>query len=226
MTTNVEVKESKGRTAGLHPEWGRAEVVLDRSIVRCASSTATSARSLWLAIGRCYTGLLDLSIGKFGTNRLQVEPTARPSISVRSFRAAPASRWAKLEPKAHTCQSMGGKGKKKKGAKDSLGGAAGGGGPAGCGSGGAGGASGGGAAAKEKAEAEEGDEEDGEAKPKKGKGKKGKGKGGKSSKFQGDIFNEAAMENAYYICHNIQDVLKSRGFAWPEGQKKKKKGKK
>uniref|UniRef100_A0A182TE68 Small lysine-rich protein 1 n=2 Tax=Anopheles melas TaxID=34690 RepID=A0A182TE68_9DIPT len=116
---------------------------------------------------------------------------------------------------------MGGKGKKKKGAKDSSGGGATGTGPAG--SGGGGGPS---TPAKDKTEAEEGDEEDGEAKPKKGKGKKGKGKGSKSSKFQGDIFNEAAMENAYYICHNIQDVLKSRGFAWPEGQKKKKKGKK
>uniref|UniRef100_A0A182UU69 Small lysine-rich protein 1 n=1 Tax=Anopheles merus TaxID=30066 RepID=A0A182UU69_ANOME len=115
---------------------------------------------------------------------------------------------------------MVGKGKKKKGAKDSSGGGATGTGPAG-----SGGGCGPSAPAKDKPEAEEGDEEDGEAKPKKGKGKKGKGKGSKSSKFQGDIFNEAAMENAYYICHNIQDVLKSRGFAWPEGQKKKKKGK-
>lgn len=42
------------------------------------------------------------------------------------------------------------------------------------------------------------------------KKKKGGGKGkkkigsGKSTKFQGDIFNEAAMENAYYVCHNVQ----------------------
>nr|CAD7256728.1 unnamed protein product [Timema shepardi] len=41
-----------------------------------------------------------------------------------------------------------------------------------------------------------------------------------------DIFNEHAMDNAYYTCHNIQDVLKCRGFPWPEAQKKKKKGKK
>ncbi|XP_058445002.1 small lysine-rich protein 1 [Malaya genurostris] len=75
-------------------------------------------------------------------------------------------------------------------------------------------------------EDDEADEEEAEVKPKKGRGKKGKGKGGKSSKFQGDLFSEAAMENAYYVCHNIQDVLKSRGFAWPDGQKKKKKGKK
>lgn len=41
------------------------------------------------------------------------------------------------------------------------------------------------------------------------KGKKGKkGKAGKSSKFQGDIFSEAAMENAYYVCHNLMDLLK------------------
>ncbi|XP_038117487.1 small lysine-rich protein 1 [Culex quinquefasciatus] len=85
---------------------------------------------------------------------------------------------------------------------------------------------GGGAGAAPAGEGDEVDEEETEAKPKKGKGKKGKGKGGKSSKFQGDLFSESAMENAYYVCHNIQDVLKSRGFAWPEGQKKKKKGKK
>ncbi|PSN57065.1 Small lysine-rich protein 1 [Blattella germanica] len=41
-----------------------------------------------------------------------------------------------------------------------------------------------------------------------------------------DIFNEHAMDNAYYTCHNIQDVLKCRGFPWPDAQKKKKKGKK
>jgi hypothetical protein len=38
------------------------------------------------------------------------------------------------------------------------------------------------------------------------KGKKGKA--GKAGKFQGDIFSEAAMENAYYVCHNLMDVLK------------------
>lgn len=36
-----------------------------------------------------------------------------------------------------------------------------------------------------------------------GKSKKGP-KGSKGSKFQGDIFNDAAMENAYYVCHNVQ----------------------
>nr|XP_024218781.1 small lysine-rich protein 1 [Halyomorpha halys] len=52
-------------------------------------------------------------------------------------------------------------------------------------------------------------------------------KEGKSrSKCQIDVFNEAAMDNAYYTCHNVQDLLKSRGFPWPELQKKKKKKKK
>lgn len=36
-----------------------------------------------------------------------------------------------------------------------------------------------------------------------GKSKKSS-KGSKGSKFQGDIFNDAAMENAYYVCHNVQ----------------------
>lgn len=93
---------------------------------------------------------------------------------------------------------MGGKGKKKPagkpGAKEagdkSPGGSAGGGG--------------GGSSAGGGGEDDEVDEEESEAKPKKGKGKKGKGKGKGSSKFQGDLFSEAAMENAYYVCHNIQ----------------------
>lgn len=55
--------------------------------------------------------------------------------------------------------------------------------------------------------------------------KKTKRSGGKS-RFAMDIFNEETMENAYYTCHNIMDVLRCRGFPWPEAQKKKKKGKK
>lgn len=40
---------------------------------------------------------------------------------------------------------------------------------------------------------------------KKGGGKSKKKTGsGKSTKFQGDIFNEGAMENAYFVCHNVQ----------------------
>ncbi|EEZ98787.1 uncharacterized protein LOC100187600 isoform X1 [Tribolium castaneum] len=60
------------------------------------------------------------------------------------------------------------------------------------------------------------------------KAKKGGRKGGrsKSSRCTVDIFTEAAMENAYTVCHNVQDLLKSRGFPWPDAQKKKKKGKK
>ncbi|KAH8243742.1 small lysine-rich protein 1 [Drosophila kikkawai] len=65
---------------------------------------------------------------------------------------------------------------------------------------------------------------EGEEKKKK-EGGGGKKKGGMGKSIGCDIFNDAAMENAYYVCHNVQDVLKSRGFAWPDGQKKKKKGK-
>ncbi|TDG48376.1 hypothetical protein AWZ03_005121 [Drosophila navojoa] len=65
---------------------------------------------------------------------------------------------------------------------------------------------------------------EGEEKKKKD-GISGKKKGGVGKSIGCDIFNDAAMENAYYVCHNVQDVLKTRGFPWPDGQKKKKKGK-
>jgi len=39
-----------------------------------------------------------------------------------------------------------------------------------------------------------------------------------------NILDEAAMENAYNICHNVQDLLFFRGFFW-EGDNKKGKGK-
>ncbi|XP_076240290.1 small lysine-rich protein 1 [Calliopsis andreniformis] len=57
----------------------------------------------------------------------------------------------------------------------------------------------------------------------KSKGTKRSRKSGGRTKFTMDIFNEEVMENAYYTCHNIMDVLKCRGFPWPEAQKKKKK---
>lgn len=82
----------------------------------------------------------------------------------------------------------------------------------------------------------------GKGKKKKGKGNKngdkkkqkkttkkgGGGRGGrsKSARCNVDVFTEAAMENAYTTCHNVQDLLKWRGFPWPDAQKKKKKGKK
>lgn len=54
-----------------------------------------------------------------------------------------------------------------------------------------------------------------------------KREGGKTkSKNLVDIFNEHAIVNAYYTCHNVQDLLKIRGFPWPELSKKKKKNKK
>ncbi|XP_014262517.1 small lysine-rich protein 1 [Cimex lectularius] len=54
----------------------------------------------------------------------------------------------------------------------------------------------------------------------------GRKEGRSKSRCQVDIFNEHAVENAYYTCHNVMDVLKIRGFPWPEAAKKKKKGKK
>lgn len=71
------------------------------------------------------------------------------------------------------------------------------------------------------------DKKNGEKKKKSKKPGVARREGGKSrSKCQVDVFNEAAMENAYYTCHNVQDLLKTRGFPWPELQKKKKKKKK
>ncbi|XP_071055548.1 small lysine-rich protein 1 [Onthophagus taurus] len=60
-------------------------------------------------------------------------------------------------------------------------------------------------------------------KPKKTGGKRGRSK---SARCNVDIFTEGAMENAYLTCHNVQDLLYTRGFPWPDAQKKKKKGKK
>lgn len=48
-------------------------------------------------------------------------------------------------------------------------------------------------------------------------------KEGKKSRNLVDVFNESAMDNAYHTCHNVQDLLKCRGFPWPQAQKKKKK---
>jgi len=48
-------------------------------------------------------------------------------------------------------------------------------------------------------------------------------KEGKKSRNLVDVFNECAMDNAYHTCHNVQDLLKCRGFPWPQTQKKKKK---
>lgn len=56
----------------------------------------------------------------------------------------------------------------------------------------------------------------------KSKGSKKSRRSGGKARFAMDIFNDEMMENAYYTCHNIMDVLKCRGFPWPEAQKKKK----
>lgn len=47
-----------------------------------------------------------------------------------------------------------------------------------------------------------------EAAGKKKKGGKKKGGSG-SAKFQSDIFNEGAMENAYCVCHNVQVIVRA-----------------
>jgi len=41
-----------------------------------------------------------------------------------------------------------------------------------------------------------------------------------------DILSPAAMLNAYYICHNVQDLMFFRGFTWEGVAKGKGKGKK
>ena len=40
-----------------------------------------------------------------------------------------------------------------------------------------------------------------------------------------NVLDEAAMENAYNICHNVQDLLYFRGFFWEGQGGKKGKGK-
>lgn len=44
----------------------------------------------------------------------------------------------------------------------------------------------------------------GEGEEKKKKEGGGKKKGGVGKSIGCDIFNDAAMENAYYVCHNVQ----------------------
>jgi len=39
------------------------------------------------------------------------------------------------------------------------------------------------------------------------------------------VLDEAAMENAYNMCHNVQDLLYFRGFFWEGSGGKGKKGK-
>ncbi|XP_063627657.1 small lysine-rich protein 1 [Cydia splendana] len=73
---------------------------------------------------------------------------------------------------------------------------------------------------KEKKEKEEGDSK--KAKKGGGRGKKGKSKG----KCNMDMLTDAAMDNVYYGCHNVQELLQARGFHPPDFNKKKKKGKK
>lgn len=72
---------------------------------------------------------------------------------------------------------------------------------------------------KEKKEKAEGGEE--KKKGKKGGSKKGKSKG----RCNVDMLTDAAMDNVYYACHNVQELLQARGYYPPDFNKKKKKGK-
>ncbi|CAG0885945.1 unnamed protein product [Cyprideis torosa] len=60
----------------------------------------------------------------------------------------------------------------------------------------------------------------------------GRRSGGGEGKAKQDILCSAALENAHYTCHNVPDLLFTRGFQWPalakgkKGKKKKRGGKK
>lgn len=69
-----------------------------------------------------------------------------------------------------------------------------------------------------KKETEDDGDDDSKKEEKKSK-KKGKNKG----KCNVDMLTEAAMENVYYACHNVQELLQARGFHPPDFAKKKKK---
>ncbi|CAG0881149.1 unnamed protein product [Darwinula stevensoni] len=47
-------------------------------------------------------------------------------------------------------------------------------------------------------------------------------KGHAEGKAKADILGPIAMENAYYTCHNVPDLLLNRGFPWPATAKSKK----
>ncbi|XP_026731798.1 small lysine-rich protein 1 [Trichoplusia ni] len=72
--------------------------------------------------------------------------------------------------------------------------------------------------AKKKEKKEEEDDADSKKEEKKSK-KKGKSKG----KCNVDMLTDAAMDNVYYACHNVQELLQARGFNHPDFAKKKKK---
>lgn len=74
---------------------------------------------------------------------------------------------------------------------------------------------------KEKKEKEDAGEKKKGKKAGGGRGKKGKSKG----RCNVDMLTEAAMDNVYYACHNVQELLAARGFHPPDFNKKKKKGK-
>ncbi|KAJ8724297.1 hypothetical protein PYW08_015771 [Mythimna loreyi] len=64
------------------------------------------------------------------------------------------------------------------------------------------------------------DEDDGDSKKEEKKTKK---KGKNKGKCNVDMLTDAAMDNVYYGCHNVQELLAARGFHPPDFVKKKKK---
>lgn len=74
---------------------------------------------------------------------------------------------------------------------------------------------------KEKKEKDEGGDKKKAKKATGGRPKKGKAKG----RCNVDMLTDAAMDNVYYACHNVQELLAARGFCPPDFNKKKKKGK-
>lgn len=64
------------------------------------------------------------------------------------------------------------------------------------------------------------EKEEGGDKKKAKKGRKGKSKG-----CNVDMLTDTAMDNVYYACHNVQELLQARGYYPLDYNKKKKKGK-
>merc|ERR1711874_137039 len=77
----------------------------------------------------------------------------------------------------------------------------------------------------EKTEEKKKSKEKGKTKAKSNNDKRQGEESGKTSTVA-DILSEPAMHNAYFICHNVQDLMYFRGFFWEGQSKGKGKGKK
>ncbi|XP_034019827.1 small lysine-rich protein 1, partial [Thalassophryne amazonica] len=61
-------------------------------------------------------------------------------------------------------------------------------------------------------------------KPRSHTGSKSVSSGVNTTRTDVDILSPAAMENLYYVSHNVMDCLKFRGFGWSGFTQKDKKG--